>query len=97
MDDQERFNLEMENRGPLSLSKDSRKRVEDLLRVSAGSSSEVSQRSTEDPIAALAKELGVTRAELVEEASKQDPIASAAKRFGITWTEAAEMAEEMGF
>jgi hypothetical protein len=95
MDDQERFNLEIENRGPLA--KDSRKRVEDLLLALENSSSVVSQRSTHDPVAVLARELGVTPAELMEEASKHDPIASAAKRFGITPAEAAEMAEEMGF
>ena len=68
MDDQARFNLEIENRGPLA--KDSRKRLEALLEENSNNSEVPSQPSTQDPIAAAAKRLGVTAKELAEEAEE---------------------------
>ena len=61
MDAQELHDLEMRN---AKVTKGSRKRVEDLLSTSEGSASVDSQPSTQDPIAAAAKELGVTYEEL---------------------------------
>ena len=68
MDDQKRFNQEIKNRGPLA--KDSRKRLEDLMRLSSDNSSAPSQRSTQDPIASAAKRLGITPAEVAEMAEE---------------------------
>jgi hypothetical protein len=68
MDDQARFNLEIEDRGPLA--KDSRKRLEALLKKNSNNSEVPSQPSTQDPIAAAAKRFGVTPKELAEDAEK---------------------------
>ena len=67
MDAQELHDLEMRN---VKVTKGSRKRVEDLLSTSEGSASVDSQPSTQDAIAAAAKELGVTPEELAKAAKE---------------------------
>ena len=62
MDEQERHDLEMKNRKPLS--KGSRKRLEALLAAVSNSSLAGSQPSTQDPIAVAAARFGATREEL---------------------------------
>ena len=62
MDAQERHDLEMKTRPPLT--KGSRKRLGALLAAGSSSSSVGSQPSTQDPIAVAAARFGATREEL---------------------------------
>ena len=65
MDAQELHDLELRN---AKVTKGSRKRLEDLLKLSENSSSVGSKPSTQDAIGAAAAELGVTPEELAKKA-----------------------------